>query len=156
MATDQEKNVRRGSLWAMTVFGMTIGIWEMVEDSAGAISPYIGNALLPLIEKQLGLEIAGEKPADLITEIGRLFVDEFGFAAEAKVTATDKVVTLLLKNAMATKEGAQLAAMGVKKSFSHPAMCVGVAALTRAGVKCRGNVELDVPNNNQTVTFELL
>jgi hypothetical protein len=156
MATDQEKTARREGLWGMTVFGMTVGIWEMVEDSATAITPYIGNALLPMIEKQLGLEIAGEKPADIITEIGRLFVDEFGFASEAKVSATDKAVTLVLKNALGTKEGAGLVAMGVKKQFAHPVLCVGIGALTRAGVKCRGNMELDVPNNSQIVTFDLL
>jgi len=32
------------------------------------------------------LEIAGEKPEDVLTEIGRLFVDEFGFASSVDIT----------------------------------------------------------------------
>jgi hypothetical protein len=155
MATDQEKITRREALWALTVSGMTLGIWEMVEESATAISPYIGNALLPMIEKQLGLEIAGGKPADLITEIGRIFVDEFGYASEAKVTATDKAVTIVLKNALGMKEGAALSAT-VKKQFANPVLCVGMAALVRAGMKCRSDSSWDVPNNSQIVSFELL
>jgi hypothetical protein len=45
---------------------------------------------------------------------------------------------------------------GVKKLFSHPFMCTGLAALSRLGVKSRGDVQVDAVTKGVTVNFELV
>jgi len=156
MATDQEKISRRARLWGLTTTSMTLGIWEMVEESATSLTPLIGMQLIGEAEKQLGLEIAGEKPADMFVELSRIFVDEFGFGSEAKVESADKTIHVTFKNAVGSLEYAMLKERGVEKLFSHPFLCTGIAALSRMGFKARGNVEIDKVTNTQTITFELL
>jgi hypothetical protein len=155
MATDQEKSSRREVMLGTLVFGITYGVWEMMEDSATALTPTIGKSLLPMLEARLGLKIAGEKPADVLTEVGRIFVDELGWAKGCTVTATEKAITINLTDAMDSEQMAEMAAKGMK-FFSHPVMCTGVGALTRMGVKCRPSVTADAAAKTETITFELL
>ena len=156
MATDQEKIAHQVRMLGLTTVGMTLGIWELVEESATSLTPIIGSQLLGEIEKQLGLEIAGEKPQDLFVELGRIFVDEYGFASEAKVESADKSILVTFKNAMGSLEYAMLKERGVEKLFSHPFLCTGIAAMARMGLKARGNVDIDKATNSQTITFDLL
>jgi hypothetical protein len=155
MTTDQEKSSRREVMLGTLVFGITYGVWEMMEDSATALTPTIGKSLLPMLEQRLDLKIAGEKPVDVLTEVGRIFTDELGWAKGAKVTATDKAITIDLTEALDSAQMAEMAAKGMK-FFSHPVMCVGVGALTRMGVKCRPSVVADAAAKTETITFELL
>ncbi len=156
MATDLEKNAHRARMWGLTTTSMTFGIWEMVEELATSLTPIIGAQLLGELEKQLGLEIAGEKPADLFVELGRIFVDELGFGSEVKVENADKTIRITFQHAVGSPEYAMLKERGVEKLFSHPFLCTGIAALARMGIKARGNVEVDKAANSQTITFELL
>ena len=155
MATDEEKSSRREMMLGTLVFGITFGVWEMMEDSATALTPTIGKSLLPMVEKRLGLTIAGEKPVDVLTEVGRIFTDELGWAKGSMVTATEKAVTINLTDAMGSEQMAEMTAKGIR-FFSHPVLCVGVGALTRMGVKCRPSVVADAAAKTQTITFELL
>jgi hypothetical protein len=155
MATDQEKSSRREMMLGTLVFGITFGVWEMMEDSATALTPTIGKSLLPMLEQLLGLKIAGDKPVDVLTEVGRVFSDELGWAKGSKATGTDKAITLLLTDAIGSEQIAEFTTKGIK-FFSHPVMCVGVAALARMGVKCRPSLVTDAAGNTQTITFELL
>ena len=155
MATDQEKSSRREVMLGTLVFGITYGVWEMMEDSATALTPTIGKSLLPMLEQRLSLKITGEKPVDVLTEVGRIFVDELGWAKGSTVTATEKAITIHLTDAMGSEQIAEMTAKGMK-FFSHPVMCVGVGALTRMGVKCRPSVVADAPAKTETITFELL
>jgi hypothetical protein len=156
MATEQQKYANRARLWGLTVVGMTMGIWEMVEEASVALSPQIGAQILNMLEKQLGLEVAGEKPEHLLVELGRIFVDEYGYASEAKVESTDKTLRVTLENAVGTPEFAMLKERGVEKLFSHPFFCAGLAAFARLGLKARGNVETDVAAKRQVITYELI
>lgn len=156
MATDLDKSNNRARLWGLTSIGMTMGIWDMVEESATSLSPQIGAQILEMVEKQLGCEIAGEKPEELAVELARIFVDEFGFASEAKVDCTDNVIRVSFKNAVGTPEFAMMKQHGVEKLFSHPVLCTGLAAASKLGFKSRGSVEVDPATNGTVVTFELL
>jgi hypothetical protein len=156
MATDPEKILHRARLWGLVAIGMTQGIWDMVEESAASLSPSIGETVLGEFERQLGLEIAGEKPEDLLVELGRIFVDEYGYASEAKVEHTNEIIRVSLLNALGMPEWANLQDHGVEKLFSHPYLCTALAALARSGIKARGKVELDKAAKSQIVTFELL
>ena len=156
MATEQEKIAHRARMWGLTTVGMTLGIWEMVEESATSLTPIIGAQLIGEIEKQLGLEIAGEKPQDLFVELGRIFVDEYGFGSEVKVESADKTTHVTFQHAAGSPEFAMLKERGVEKLFSHPFLCAGIAALARMGIKARGSVEVNKAAISQTITFELL
>ena len=94
MASEQDKIAHRLRLWALTSMGMGIGVWDMVQESSVSLSPTIGAATLTELEKQLGLEIAGEKPEDILTELGRIFVDEYGYASEAKLERTGNTLKI--------------------------------------------------------------
>jgi len=156
MATEQEKNAHWAQMLGLIASGLTLGIWEMVEESATSLTPLIGAQLIGEIEKKLGLEIAGEKPEDLFVELGRIFVDEYGFGSEVKVESADKTTRVTFKNAIGSAEFAMLKERGVEKLFSHPFLCAGIAALARMGIKARGNFEVDKATNIQTISFELL
>ena len=156
MANDLEKNANRARLWGLTTIGLTLGIWDMVQEASTALIPIIGEGILKDIEKTLGLEIAGEKPEDILTDLGRILVDESGFATEAKLEKTDKGFRVTLINAVGSAEFASLREKGVEKLFSHPVLCTGIAALARLGLKTRGDVTIDPAAKVQTVTFEVL
>jgi hypothetical protein len=155
MTTDQEKTTYREYMLGTLVFGITFGVWEMMEDSATALTPTIGKQLLPMLESLLKSKVEGEKPADVITAVGQMFTDKLDWAKSATVTATDKSVSILLKDAIGSDQIADFTAKGIK-FFSHPVMCVGVEALARKGIKCRPSLATDAASNSQTVTFELL
>lgn len=156
MATEQEKLTSRVRLWGLTAMGLTLGIWDMVQEASFGISPAIGEVILRDTEKRLGLEIAGEKPEDILTELGRVLVDECGFAAESKLEKTEKGFNLTFINSVGVAEFAALRERGVEKLFSHPVLCAGIAALGRLGLKTRGDVAIDVATKTQIVTFEIL
>ncbi len=136
---------------------MTWGIWEMVEDASVALSPAIGAAILEMMEKQIGFEIAGENPRDAFIELGRIFIDEFGYAAEVKATVEDNKFTFVFSSPVGLPESRALEAKGVKKAFSNPVYCVGIALLKRFGYKCRVTTQdFNLEANTITLTFEAI
>ncbi|HEX2981839.1 MAG TPA: hypothetical protein VHO48_16380 [Anaerolineaceae bacterium] len=156
MATEQEKTGNRARMWGLTVAGMTMGIWDMVEESAVSLSPGIGEQILKMAEKQLGLEIAGESPRHILIELGRIFVDEYGFCSEALVEGEEPSLKVTLKNAVGVPEYVGLRAQGLEKPFSHPFYCTGLAALARLGKRARGNVEMDLASKTAVITYDIL
>lgn len=155
MATEEAKLANRARMWGLTTMGLGMGIWELVAEASNSLSPTVGNQLLGMIEKQLGLEIAGEKPEDILTELGRIFVDEFGFGSEAKVERDGNKLSITFKNAVGTKEMGILAQTGVAP-FMHPVLCCGLSVLGRLGQKARADLKLDLPNNITTVIYDLV
>jgi hypothetical protein len=156
MVTEQQKLDNRARLWGMTVTGMTLGIWGMVEESATTLAPQIGSQILEMVELKLGKKIESQNPEEAIRQLGRVFVDEFGYAADVKVEAAGKQIRASFSKAISAPEFAQLAQRGVKKIFSHPFMSSGVAVLARLGLKTRWAVEIEPAGGDETVTFDLL
>lgn len=156
MATEVEKVTHRARLWGLVSIGMTLGIWDMVQESAVSLSPVIGKVILQEIEKNLGLEVAGERPEDMLIELGRIFVDEFAIATEVRVENANNGLQATLVNAVGTPEFTALQEKGVEKLFSQPFYCAGLAALARLGCKARGSVEIDKAHNSQVIRFDLL
>ncbi len=156
MATEEQKLDNRAQLWGMTVTGMTLGIWGMVEESATSLAPQIGMQILEMVETKLGKKIGSDKPEEAIRQLGRLFIDDFGYAADAKVEAADKQIRVSFSKTISAPEFALLEQRGVKRIFSHPFMSAGVAALSRLGQKTRWTVAVDPAGGNETITFDLL
>jgi hypothetical protein len=101
-------------------------------------------------------KIDSDKPEEALRQLGRMFVEDIGYAADAKVTATEKQIRVHFSKAVSVPEFALLQKKGVKKLFSHPFMSAGVAVLARLGQKARWEVEVDPAGGNETITFDLL
>jgi hypothetical protein len=156
MATDSQILENRARLWGMTVTGMTLGIWGMVEESSTSLAPQIGMPILEMVETKLGKKIDSPKPEEAVRQLGRIFVEEFGYAAAEKVEASDKKITVVFSKAIGVPEFTLLEQRGVKKIFSHPFMSAAMAVLARLGQKSRWAVSIDPASGDETVTFDLL
>ncbi|OGO09175.1 MAG: hypothetical protein A3K46_03625 [Chloroflexi bacterium RBG_13_60_9] len=156
MGTDPQKLENRARLWGMTVTGMTLGIWRMVEESATSLAPQIGSQILEMMETGLGRKIDSDNPDEALRQLGRMFVEDIGYAAECRVEAAEKQIRVSLSKAVSMPEFDLLQQKGVKKLFSHPFMCTGVAVLARMGQKVRWTVEIDPAGGNETITYDLM
>ncbi|MGC9400484.1 MAG: hypothetical protein ACP5HM_15295 [Anaerolineae bacterium] len=85
MATMEEKKLRELRLFNNLISGFAKGLYELFSDSALATIDTIGENVLQEMEDELGLEIQGEKPQDILTEIGRLLEDEYGLVKSARL-----------------------------------------------------------------------
>lgn len=156
MGNEQKQLENRARLWGLTVTGLTMGIWGMVEESATSLAPGVGKQILEMVETQLGKKIDAAKPDEVLGQLGKVFVDEFGYASAVKVESADKQVKVSFTKAISAPEFGLLAERGVKKIFSHPFMSAGMAALGRMGARARWDVAVDTAGGNETITFDLL
>ena len=83
MATMEEKKLRQLRLFNNLIFGFAKGLYDLFGDSAMATVDTIGEDILEEMEHELGLEIHGENPETILTEIERLLVDEYGLVTKA-------------------------------------------------------------------------
>jgi len=155
MATDEKKTQNKFKLYQMMLMGMALGIWDLIGETAKAVSPKIGEQVLMLMEKEAGLEIAGETPENILSEIGRLYVDEVGSASAAELETDGNVLSLKLRDAAGRELFSQLQAAGAEPFF-EPVMCSGLAALSRIGKRARVNVEDWEAGNGRIIHYELM
>ena len=85
MATMEQKKLRQLRLYNDIIFGFGKGLWDLFGDSAMATADAIGEDILEEMEHELGLEIQGENAEDILTEIERLLVDEYGLVKNASL-----------------------------------------------------------------------
>jgi hypothetical protein len=86
--------------------------------------------MLEVLEHQMGLEIEGEDPQDILTEISRIFVDEYGIAQDVVLTQQDDTVTLEVKHCVLLQVEKDLVADGIKP-FVCPFLNIAEAAMSR-------------------------
>ena len=85
MATEEQKKARMIKLFNTVIAGMAKGLYDLFGDAAiGVISP-VGEEILEEMEHELGLEIHGEDPENILTEIERLLIDEYGLMKDCKI-----------------------------------------------------------------------
>ncbi|MCK4232173.1 hypothetical protein KAX21_04420, partial [candidate division WOR-3 bacterium] len=90
MATEEQKKANLVRVYMMTVEGLVKGLWDLFGEGAYAAMETFGDELLEVMQKEMGLEIGGENVHEEIAEVGRLFVDEFGFADKIELVEEDK------------------------------------------------------------------
>ena len=152
MATEEQKKANQLRLAGVVLRGTAVGIWDMVGESASTLSPGIGEKILQVMEKEMGLEIGGEKPEEVLTEMARLFVDEFGFCGSISVVPSDRKVTMTVRQCLMANLTGKLIEDGVDP-FICPYRNAGIAALKRLGAKPRTRVHFD--GKDSVITFEL-
>ena len=155
MADEDQKKRNQYRLMSMALTGLASGVWNTLGESAFAFSGPMGNQILNIMEKEMGLEVAGENPEDVMTEIGRIFVDEFGFAADITVKELgEDHFQLYVHNCINRKYTDQLFEAGVERPFICPILNACQASLRRMGFKMHENVEKWVEGNGSIITFK--
>lgn len=155
MATDEQKKLNQLRLTNMALTTLASAVWETLGDSSLSFSGLIGNQVLKIMEKEMGLEIAGHNPQEVLTEISRIFVDEFGFAEDITVEGDETAgITLKVHKCANRKFTDVLEAAGVEKPFICPIMNSSQAALRRMGFKMREDVQKWTEGGGSIITFK--
>jgi hypothetical protein len=157
MATEDQKKENRLRLTNLALLSLASSTWDTLGESAFAFSGPMGNHVLDVMEKEMGLEITGEDPHDVMMEISRIFVDEFGFAGDIDVKADgDNQFQVKVRNCINRRFTDRLMDAGVEKPFVCPIMNACQAALRRMDFKAHETVEKWADGNGSIITFELI
>jgi hypothetical protein len=154
MATEDQKKENRLRLTNMALLSLASSTWDTLGESAFAFSGPMGDHVLEIMEKEMGLEIAGEDPENVMTEIGRIFVDEFGFCSDIDVDTDGDTYTVKVKQCINRAFTDKLVAAGVEKPFICPIMNACQAALRRMGYKMHEDVEKWSEGKGSIITFK--
>jgi hypothetical protein len=155
MATEEEKKQNMLRLARLSLFGLTAGVWDLLGEGALGLSHQIGGEILPVLEKEMGLEIAGEDPTQVLQEIGRIMVDEFGFAKTVEVSGDGDRLVMKVNTCANRKLTDNLEAAGITHPFICPFMCVSNAVFDRMGIKVMSKVEKWHEGDGSIITFTL-
>jgi len=158
MATEEEKKRNLARINAMIIYGLEKGLWDLFGESALATTNTVGKGMLEILEKTMGLEIAGEDAQDILTEIGRLFVDEFGIAARFDIEQTgDDEVDFIVEHCVLLRVEKDLIEAGIKP-FVCPYLNIAAAALRqRLGSKTKiSRFDIDVENHRCDLQFKMI
>ncbi|HFD38821.1 MAG TPA: hypothetical protein ENJ31_03065 [Anaerolineae bacterium] len=157
MATEEEKKRNLARINAMIIYGLEKGLWNLLGESALALSTTVGEGMLEKMENSMGLEIEGEDPQDILTEIGRIFVDEIGIAVGFDLTKEGDEVSLDVDRCILLKVEEDLIASGIQP-FMCPYLNIAAAAMRqRLGGKTQiTKIDVDQENRRCSLCFELL
>ncbi|MCK4944152.1 MAG: hypothetical protein KAS65_11265 [Candidatus Aminicenantes bacterium] len=149
MATEEEKKEKLVKVLSLLVASLAIGIYELLGDSAYALMKTVGEKILEIMQKEMGLEISGEDPDDVLNELLRIWVDEIGMFEDAKVEATDNGWVITGNNCKGWNLTQMILKGGAKEPFTCPIMNSMSAALSKLGVKTHMKIE-PVPSTKGT------
>ncbi|HHN93983.1 MAG TPA: hypothetical protein ENK17_04380 [Anaerolineae bacterium] len=157
MATEEEKKRNLARINAMIIYGLEKGLWDLLGESALATSATVGEGMLEVMEKTMGLEIAGEEPQDILTEIGRIFIDEIGIATHFDITHAGDEVNFKVKNCVLLRTEEDLIKSGIQP-FMCPYLNIAAAAMRRRlDVKTRvSKIDVDVDGRECTLSFDMV
>ncbi len=157
MATEEEKKRNLARINAMIIYGLEKGLWDLFGESALATTNLIGNGMLELLEKTMGLEIGGEDPQDVLTEIGRLFVDEFGIATRFDIKRMDDDIDFIIENCVLMQVEKDLVEAGIKP-FVCPYLNISTAAMrNRMGLKTKiSGFEVNLDKKSCVLQFQMV
>ncbi len=156
MATEEQKKKNLFRMMSLMIAGMAKSLYELFGDTAFAAMNEVGKELVEIMENEMGLEIAGENPEDVLTEIGRIFADEYGFIASFKVEGDDNEMRLIVDGCQGWNLTQRILKTGVEIPFTCPIMNVGQAALMRMGKHAHRKIESRPEVRGSTIiyTFE--
>ena len=142
MATEDEKKLNMLHMTQLSLEVLAAEVWDTLGETSMVLANGMGDAILEMIEKEEGLEIAGENPLDVGKEINRIFVDEFGFAKEISLDVDkDNIATMKVTSCSNTKLTDKLLADGVTTAYICPIMLACSAALRNMGIKSHVKIE---------------
>jgi hypothetical protein len=141
MTTEQKQQENKAELANLALLGVAAGAWNILgEKGVGTLSSSMGNQILKVMEKEKGLKITGTDAEALLTEISRIFVEEYGFASDIEVEIEDdQNFHLNVKNCVNFDFTTQLMEAGVEHPFICPIMTSARSALQKMGYKMHEN-----------------
>ena len=157
MATMEEKKLRQLRLFNDLIFGFAKGLYDLFGDAALATVDTIGEDILEEMEHELGLEIHGEDPQDLLTEIERLLVDEYGMLKHAKLVISDHHIDMICEGCLLWTATKDLQEQGVPPYTCVPMMMASAALHKRLGRKAKFiSIEQETDKRLCDIDFKLL
>ncbi len=139
MATEEVKKQNLVRMYKLTIQGLARGMYDLFGDASFAIMNKVGDELLTIMEKEMGLEIGGQDANEILQEISRLFVDEFGFAGKIEVIKNEVgEKTVKVSNCGALDLSNSLRKAGIEHPFTCPIMNTISAAIRRNGGNLTG------------------
>lgn len=135
MATEEQKKVRQLRLFNDIIFGFAKGMYDLFEDAALSTTVTIGEDILEEMEHELGLEIHGEDPKSILTEVERLLVDEYGLVKEARLEINEETheIDLFCEGCLLWRATKSLTEQGVPPYTCVPMMMASAALRKRLG-----------------------
>jgi hypothetical protein len=156
MATEDQKKKNIMRLMTLMISGMAKALYDLFGESAFATMNEVGKTTLEIMEKEMGLEIDGENPQDVLTEIGRIFADEMGFVESFTTSHEGNQLVLSVNRCQGWDLTQTIMKTGVEIPFTCPVMNVCQAALTRMGLPARKAIEPIHETLGSKITFTLI
>jgi hypothetical protein len=151
MATEEEKKKTMFRMTSMMISGMAKALYDLFGDSALAAMNVVGENLLAIMENEMGLEISGEDPKDILTEIGRLYQDEFGLVESFTLDGDEKELHFTIKKCKLWKLSRKVLETGVDMPFTCPILNVGQAAMMQKSK--RSHRKIDSSQEECTISY---
>lgn len=156
MATEEQKNKNMMRLMTLMISGMAKALYDLFGETAFAAMSEVGRATLEIMEQEMGLEVDGEDPKDVITEIGRIFADEMGFIESFTTQQDGNQLSLTVNHCQGWNLTQSILKTGVEVPFTCPIMNVCQAALIRMGRPARKAISPIPETHGSTITFTLI
>lgn len=153
---DQAKKKNMLRMMTMMISGMAKTLYDLFGETAYATMGEVGKDILAIMEKEMGLEIAGEDPKVLLMEIGRIFTDEIGFIASYKVEEDGNALKLIVDRCQGWPLTQKIMEAGVDTPFTCPIMNVGQAALARIGKPASRTIDPVPETRGSVITFRFV
>ena len=159
MATEEQKKARELRLFNDIITGFAKGLYDLFGDTALATVETIGKSVLEEMERELGLEIQGESSQDILTEIGRLLVDEYGLVKDSDLTINDETrkVHISCTDCSLWKSCKDLSDGGITPYTCVPMMMATAALRQRRGQRVRfAGIEQNVDKRLCDIHFQMI
>jgi len=157
MATEEQKKARLVKLFNTIVFGFARGLYDLFGDTALATADAIGEGLIGEMERELGLEIQGEDPQAILTEIERLLIDEYGLAKSLHIEIKGNEINLVCEGCAMWQATLGLKAAGIPPYTCVPMTIASSALRKRLGRKARfDQLVQDMDKQICNIDFHLL
>ncbi len=156
MATEEEKKKNIMRLMTLMISGMAKALYDLFGETAYATMTEVGRTTLEIMENEMGLEVDGEAPEDVLTEIGRIFCDEMGFIESFSTAKEGNALVLTVNRCQGWDLTQSIMKTGVETPFTCPIMNVCQAALSRMGFVVRKSIVPIPETRGSSIYFTLL
>lgn len=156
MATEEQKKKNVMRLMTLMIGGMAKALYDLFGETAFATMNEVGKSTLEIMEQEMGLEVDGENPKDVLTEIGRIFADEMGFIESFSTAEDGNKLTLTVNHCQGWNLTQSILKTGVEIPFTCPIMNVCQAALSRMGRPVQKSISPIPETRGSNIEFTLI
>ncbi len=155
MATEEQKKIRQMKLFNEMIFGLAKGMWELFGEGSLGVCAEIGEEIIEEMEHDMGLEIRGENPQDMLTELERILIDEVGACQGADLKIKDNRIDIFIEDCILLHASSDLQKEGIPPFTCVPMMIAAAALRERLGLKER-LIGITIEGNKCDIAFEMI